>query len=905
MIERPNLLRNVVASVPSGPEVVVPVRLGERTQFVFYLAAQLSISPQGHRWVLRRGQGSGASYGMQTRVWLRGEESSGVQSSRPVAFATETQENTIRADDWKNLFPSDYDSKPDVFVPFLGRILWKKMVDKGELSGKERVVTIDVDTGEHKVFDEMSDALRWAKSRPKPTTYFHYEPRFWRGKTLDKRFLGSMYATTLEERAGLTVAEIAKRVSLDFAEAERYAEYLADIEREWEPQPKYRGVAKVQVRGKFYFEAISDNPDVRRDYDFRATNEGGRDFSPKNMFYYMWAWINMAEEKCRTNALPNNRTILITHDCRYYPSEIIEAAKRSALLRGYKVAIAFAENHFPSCVSSYSHAVRVVQPVLAVFVTASHVSRAIENTVVGAKVSMLGPNGRLESLTTEEIKITTARELASLKARDDLYQEVNLTAECREVDVGDSHTRMAVAAVLASSHRLPGVTLYSLAQDLKTAPDIDALLRRVLPGSIPPIFQELRVVIEAAHTSSGLLAEKPFKALGAQITLLHEDVRAIQGPHNADPSITANLSDLFEAMAAQDAHIGLAFDLDGDRGALVLRDREGVCLVLAPDKLGQVLMPFLMQDGEYDKAAKPLYIRDCLSTDALLDQGRICNVTVDTTDAGYVYLKKRENERAAEGFLTMAMGEASGHAWLDFTGPFENPIVLGLLFATMCVQRVQSRTGSTPSSSMPSWAFEEVFTELAIPYRKSPRFQPLFAPQLLAEVAGQTHNDTGWRPDANAPIPQKLISLCRSTSIAKLKEFFTEGKTFATRLGELKVERFEVQWDEEEHIYRFGKIYFSLNGVPIGSFVSRGSSNDPTAVQVWEVKEFEGLHWSGQKLPDAVVEQRFHLIGGLVLSMCAELNILELIDRMPAANMAAVLPSVSVYQQMMKERSAS
>jgi phosphomannomutase len=723
----------------------------------------------------------------------------------------------------------------------------------------------------------------------------------------ERNKLGELYATIVgEPTTCFSAAMLASRFGIEVAEAEEQLEYLADIMRECEPDAKYRGVSKVLLRGQTGYEALSDNPDVRRDYDFRATNEGGRDFSPKNMFYYMWAWINLAEEKCRAHALPNNRTVLITHDCRYYPPEIVEAARRSALLRGYKVAFAFAENHFPSCVSSYSHAVRVVRPVLAVFVTASHVSRPIENTVIGAKVSMLGATRRLESLSTEEIKVDVARELASLKRREDLYREVNPTTECRDIDVGESHTRMVLAAVLASCQRLPGTTLCSLSQDLKTAPDIDGLLNRIVPASIPRIFEGLRIVIEGAHTSSGLLAEKPFKALGAEVTLLHGEVRAVQGPHNADPSITANLTSLFEAMAIQDAHLGLAFDLDGDRGALVLQNREGLCIVLAPDKLGQVLMSFLMQDGGYDKLPKPLYVRDCLSTDALIDQGRICNVTVDTTDAGYVYLKKRENERMAEGYQAIAMGEASGHAWLDFTGPFENPIAVGLLFTAMCVERIRCRDrGTSGSAAMPSWVFEQVFTELAIPYRKSPRFQPLFASQLLSEAARQPRNDTGWAPGSSAPIPQKLITLCRSISIEKLKAFFPEGKTFATSLGELKVERFEAQWDEEEGIYRFGRIYFSLNGIAVGSFVSRGSSNDPTAVQVWEVKEFDGLLWSGEKLPEAIAQERFHLIGGLVLSVCAELNILELADRKPAANMAAVLPSVAAYRSLMKSGNTS
>ncbi len=48
-----------------------------------------------------------------------------------------------------------------------------------------------------------------------------------------------------------------------------------------------------------------------------------------------------------------------------------------------------------------------------------------------------------------------------------------------------------------------------------------------------------------------------------------------------------------------------------------------------------------------------------------------------------------------------------------------------------------------------------------------------------------------------------------------------------------------------------------------------------------------------------VIQQRFHLIGGLVLSTCRDLGILELVDRPPAANLAGILPSVERYHALM------
>lgn len=714
---------------------------------------------------------------------------------------------------------------------------------------------------------------------------------------IDPAILDRIFKLVQAETHGcFTPEEIAKEEGLDAALVAAHLEWLSALEREFENPPAWKGIAKIFIQGRTYYEALSDNPDVRRDYDYRATNEGGRDLCPKNMFYYMWAWINMLERKCREGGIANNHTVLITHDCRQYPVAIVETACEAARLRGYRVVFARADGTQPSCVSSYSHAVRMARPSLAVFITASHVSRPAANTIVGAKVSIIGTTGRLESLSTRDIKIATAHEIHLLKNSDELHREIRPAGASETISASDSHTRLAVAGVLASFERFPGVTLYDLAKRLKDAADIDALLSEFVPAQIPALFTGLRIVVDGAHTSSGPLAEKAFAALGAGVTLLHGDVREIHGLHEADPSITRNLAALFEAMTARQAHMGVAFDLDGDRGAIVLRDRNGEFSVLAPDKLGQVLMPFLMKDGGYSKTPRPMYVRDCLSTDALLDQGTLSGIAVETTDAGYVFLKKRENDRAKEGCLAISMGEASGHVWLDYTGPFENPILVALLFASLCIKH--RAVHGAAAGGIPPDALEQVFSALTIPYRKSTRFQPLFAPALIAEVAQTPANDTGWTSGSDVPVPQKVISLCRSASIEKLKAYFTDGRTFATPLGELRVGRFEADWDADEKIFRFGKIHFQLNGVPAGSFVSRGSSNDPTAVQVWEVKEFGGATWAGTKLPEADIQQRFDLIGGLVLCACEKLKVLELVDRKPAANMAGVLPSVERFRAM-------
>jgi phosphomannomutase len=657
---------------------------------------------------------------------------------------------------------------------------------------------------------------------------------------------------------------------------------------------------KVFVQGQVYYEALADNPDVRRDYDYRATNEGGRDFSPKNMAYYIWSWIQMAEDKCNDQGLDNNKTILITHDCRYYPEEIIEAAREAARRRGYQVVFAYASGTYPSCVSSYSHAVRVVRPVLAVFITASHVSRPAENTIVGAKVSILGNTGQLESISTHDIKVITPGILKALKERDDLHRIMNNGPEPQTIEVGNSHTDLMVLGALTALGKIPGKTVFSLGEELKDAREIEKTISSYLAGArkeADHIFKGIKVVIEGAHTSSGPLAREAFSALGAEAFLLHGEVEAVRGEHTADPSIKQNLVSLYREMEEREAHMGIAFDLDGDRGAIVLRTEEDEFMDLPPDKIGQLLIPFLMDAGGYKEADKSLYIRDCLSTDAILDQAVKSGVTVETTDAGYVFLKKREKERLAEGYTTLGMGEASGHAWLHYTGPFENPIAVATFFTVMSAGLCKKKGLEDSRGTLPYYAFSKALEESVIPYKKAPRFQPLFTPALIARAAAKEENTTGWTPDSKDPMPQLIIKLCRSESVSMLEDKFKPGVSFGTKIGTLTVEKFESQWDEEEKIYRFGKIYFSLDGVPVGSFVSRASSNDPTAVQVWEAREFGSKEYNGIRLSDEELGKRFDLIGGLVLDACESMGILTLTDKKPARNMEEVLPSVQRFRE--------
>ena len=68
-----------------------------------------------------------------------------------------------------------------------------------------------------------------------------------------------------------------------------------------------------------------------------------------------------------------------------------------------------------------------------------------------------------------------------------------------------------------------------------------------------------------------------------------------------------------------------------------------------------------------------------------------------------------------------------------------------------------------------------------------------------------------------------------------MAEELFKDKAFESSCGRVTTRFEKSAFDEEAGIFRYGIIrFFDADGEKMGSFVTRGSSNDPTAVQVAE-----------------------------------------------------------------------
>ena len=81
--------------------------------------------------------------------------------------------------------------------------------------------------------------------------------------------------------------------------------------------------------------------------------------------------------------------------------------------------------------------------------------------------------------------------------------------------------------------------------------------------------RKLKIVVDAGHGMGGVTAVPLYRFLGCDVTELYTKPNAAFPNHDPDPSVEANLNDLVAEVKRSGADVGIAFDGDGDRLAVV------------------------------------------------------------------------------------------------------------------------------------------------------------------------------------------------------------------------------------------------------------------------------------------------------------------------------------------------
>ncbi|WP_297444419.1 phosphomannomutase/phosphoglucomutase [Acidiferrobacter sp.] len=90
----------------------------------------------------------------------------------------------------------------------------------------------------------------------------------------------------------------------------------------------------------------------------------------------------------------------------------------------------------------------------------------------------------------------------------------------------------------------------------------------------------LKIILDCGNGATGELAPTLFRALGCAVTTLFADIDGRFPNHHPDPSQPENLKDLQARVTADGADVGLAFDGDGDRLAVIAPNGD----IIWPDR---------------------------------------------------------------------------------------------------------------------------------------------------------------------------------------------------------------------------------------------------------------------------------------------------------------------------------
>ncbi|MCK8515503.1 phosphomannomutase/phosphoglucomutase [Methylonatrum kenyense] len=117
-----------------------------------------------------------------------------------------------------------------------------------------------------------------------------------------------------------------------------------------------------------------------------------------------------------------------------------------------------------------------------------------------------------------------------------------------------------------------------VAGDLRLLDVVPDYLQRILADV--RLTRPLRVVVDCGNGVAGSIAPRLLRELGCEVHELFCEVDGSFPNHHPDPADPANLQTLIEKVAEVDAHVGLAFDGDGDRLGVV----DGGGKIIWPDR---------------------------------------------------------------------------------------------------------------------------------------------------------------------------------------------------------------------------------------------------------------------------------------------------------------------------------
>ncbi|MEM3736861.1 MAG: phosphomannomutase/phosphoglucomutase [Candidatus Bathyarchaeia archaeon] len=253
----------------------------------------------------------------------------------------------------------------------------------------------------------------------------------------------------------------------------------------------------------------------------------------------------------------------------------------------------------------------------------------------------------------------------------------------------------------------------------------------------------LKVVVDAGNGSAGLIYPKVLRELGASVYELNCEPDGNFPNRDPDPANRASLLQLQRKVVEVGADIGFAYDVDGDRLAVV--DEKGS--IMEPKKVFALLV-----DITLGKKPATKVVHDILTSMAIEERIRKRGGIPIPSKVGHTYIAQKLLEEGAA-----LAGELSGHYYFEETFGADDALFASLrLIEYLVATRTQL---SEYGVDIPSYFAED----MRVPIRESEKFN--YVEKLRRRFQGEGYRvdcmdgvkvffDDGWlvvRPSHTEP----------------------------------------------------------------------------------------------------------------------------------------------------------
>ena len=163
----------------------------------------------------------------------------------------------------------------------------------------------------------------------------------------------------------------------------------------------------------------------------------------------------------------------------------------------------------------------------------------------------------------------------------------------------------------------------------------------------------IKVAVDSANATGGLVAPKLYRDLGCEVIELYSNPDGNFPNHHPNPSDLKTLADLQKCVKENSCDFGIAFDGDSDRIGVVLSDGT----ILTGDKLLLIYATDLIETLKIHNE-KPTIVSEVKCSQVLYDTIEEMGGVAIMTKTGHGYIKSKMREVNA-----LLAGEMSGHTF--------------------------------------------------------------------------------------------------------------------------------------------------------------------------------------------------------------------------------------------------